>query len=248
MHRAWAGNRYSRAGITGDYTFDASDLPQTGGKDWRVSNVVVSIDKYPPKGNVIFGAPSTIHAGYFSWLRSTIGNDGFDWALEPDTGGGSGFQTSGFFGVDLAVPFGPLETAKQPFNTSRFSNLLTTGGEPGTGGVAPPGVWDLQLHSQIAFEVGTQSWGGSKPNVISAGIAQVKANNATKYKYPLQWLNWEKMWFEAPDPNVNGFVLKLKPGVVASINVGLTTRDPQVSFGGGEMASAVFNPMRGGAL
>lgn len=248
FHRGWAGKRIPVQRITGDYTFDASeDAPQGDGKEWRVSSVAISIDSYPPSGNVIFGSPKQIMAGYFSWFRSTLQQDGLDWQIIPDSGG-SGFQTSGYFGVNLDQPFGPLAEAKQPFNTSRFSNLSSTGEQPGTGGVAPPGVWDLQLHQQPAlYIVGVQSW-GSEPQVKKSKRIEVGISNTVQWHYPLQWLNWERMWMEAPDPNVNGFTLKLKPGVVASVNIGLTVRDPHVSYGGGESSGAAFNPMKGGAI
>jgi hypothetical protein len=247
-HRAWAGQRYPKANITGTYVFDAAELADQGdGKEWRVSSVLISIDAYPKSGNTIFSAPNIIQAGYFAWHRSTVAQDGLDWTIAPDAGG-SGFQSFGQIGVDLQFPFllGPPRT----FNETGVVDLATTGGEPTTGGTAGPGVWDTQLHAQPAsFEVGIQSFGGTAPNKPSKSIAGgVVQNIQEKWHYPLQWLNWVKMWFEAPDPNVNGFTIKLKPGVVASINVGLTVRDPQVSYGGGEAPGAAFNPMKGGAI
>lgn len=231
MHRAWAGRRAIKQNVTNEFRFSApEDVSQGDYKEWRVSNVMIEITSFPSGGDINFGAPNQIYAGTFAWFRNSIDQDGLDWQLQQ--GGGFGFQTTGLIGINLQDPYPALPPAQQYFVESPFGQVFT----PFTIEQPAPQIF---VTGSAGFSIGGKR---SNSKAIKATVSNFK-----DWIYPIQWVNWESCWFEAPDPNVNGFILKLKPGVVANLNIGLTTRDPEVFYGGGEGGSARFNPMKGGA-
>jgi hypothetical protein len=230
--------------IEGDYTFTADSLEQKNGKEWRVSAVALDVYDYPAGRDMDFGDPKVIYAGKFSWLRNTVEADKEDWlpptppadlnylVYNPMRGGVIGELTTpppnATSGISLGVGFLAQGAYKgESYNIwSRDPDRITRNPfDPSSNAYSQPSFF-------VGGAVSLSFTKEEKPAAFAKPIA-IRVSNEAQYQYPLQWVNFEKSWFDAPHPNVNGFTVKLKLGVKARAVVLLTVRDPYVIVTGG---------------
>lgn len=205
-------------------------------ENWQISHVLFDILEMPSGYDMVFGADPLIYVGRCSFIQSANLGDSLDWTL----GGpsiGFGFQ-AGF-------------TINEPDN-------------------AAPGSWDeyreavaqeqdrkgLLLQARITrenilsprdFRAPARSfsvWGSVQP----AAKAAPEAKAHGRYHYPLEWINFGRSIFAAPNPNCTGIWWLLKPGVRANITILGLQQEPSITAGGGEVSTSNYNPLKGGDI